>query len=138
MVAANTSALTHFPISFHIEARRRYVVRDVREHEISFGVVGVDKPAITVITHEGGREVKIVDRVERGTLDLPDALLDSLAINCFCLIYDMIVEHDGQSGWWTVSDITPLIRKTIPEPGADRVLKELSRHVKPGMKVQSA
>jgi hypothetical protein len=125
------------PVPFHIEIRRLYDHDDGITNEVGFGVVGVDQPTVVNIVNDEDSDPRIVARLSRGNLELPDSLLDLLAINCFWLLHGMIVEQDGQSGWWTLSDATQWIRKTLPVVDADQILNELSRHVKSVTKVQS-
>ncbi len=124
-------------IPFHIEQRRLYRGSDLNEHELGFGVVGVEKPARVVIASSNYRDAVIIERLGRGVLELPDHLIDALAIRSYKLMSGEIVAQDGDSGWWTISDVSRWVRHGFPKADAEQILKELSRHVQPGMTVRS-
>lgn len=124
-------------IPFHIEQRRLYRGGDAIHHEISFGVVGVEKPATVVIASDNYRSPVILERLGRGGCELPDQLIDDLAVKCFKLMSDLIIEQGGESGWWTHADISPWVRHQFGQEGGERILNELARQVQPGTKVRS-
>ena len=124
-------------ISFHIEMRRLYRGHDQLEHELKFGVIGVEKPAAVLIASDGYENPVIIERLSRGGLELPLPLIDALAVSCFRLLGGLIVERGGESGWWTLRDVGPLIRLTCAECDAERILNELALQVRPGPEVRS-
>jgi hypothetical protein len=129
---------TDSPIPFHIEVRRLYGSEqrdDIIEHELGFGVVGIDRPTRMVITSDFYRSPVITEHRDRGQLELPDHLVDSMAIKCFKLMVSEIVSRDGESGWWTMRDVSRWIRRQFAENG-EQILTELSRHVTPGWEVR--
>ena len=123
-------------IQFHIEMRRLY--RGERlEHELSFGVVGVERPASVIVTSDNYADPVINERLGRGGLELADSVVDALAVKCFHLMSGKIIEHDGDSGWWTIADVSRWVRHGFSRVDAEQILKELSRHVQPGLAVCS-
>ena len=124
-------------IPFHIQMRRLYRGGEGWEHELSFGPVGVVEPAIVVIASNGYDEPAIAERLGRGVLELPDRLVDALAIQCYRLMSFAIIEQNGESGWWTLANASPWLRREFVPADAERILKELSRHVTPGVTVRS-
>ena len=124
-------------VPFHIEQRRLYRGGDLLHHEVGFGVVGVAEPTSVVVASDSYRDPVIVERLDRGSVELPDDLLDALAIRCFKLMSGEIIEQGGESGWWTLADVSHLVRRTFPQADAERILRELSRHAQPGLTVRS-
>jgi hypothetical protein len=124
-------------IPFHIEMRRLYRGGDRVEHELSFGVVGVEKPASVIVASDNYADPVITERCGRGGLELSDRVVDTLAVKCFRLMSGLIIEHDGDSGWWTIADVSRWVRHGFSGADAEQILKELSRHVQPGMTVRS-
>ena len=133
-----TVLLPNSLVPFHVEMRRLYRDPDTFHHELSFGVVGVEEPAVVILASDCYREPVIVERLGRGGLELRDRLIDSLAIHCFRLLSDLIIDHGGESGWWTLPDATTWVRQGFPQADAEKILLELSRHVEPGFTVRSA
>ncbi len=125
-------------IPFHIEMRRLYRGGDRLDHELSFGVVGVEKPASVIVVSDNYSDPVITERRGRGGLELGDRDVDALAVKCFRLMSGKIIEHDGDSGWWTIADVSRWVRHGFSRPDAEQILKELSRHVQPGMTVRSS
>ncbi len=125
-------------IPFHIEMRRLYRGGEWLEHELSFGVVGVEKPASVIVASDNYADPVITERLGRGGLELADPIVDALAVKCFRLMSGKIIEHDGDSGWWTIADVRCWVRHGFSCDDAGRILKELSRHVQPGMSVRSS
>ncbi len=124
-------------IPFHIEMRRLYRGGERLEHELSFGVVGVEKPASVIVASDNYADPVITERIGRGGLELGDRVLDALAVKCFRLMSGKIIEHDGDSGWWTIADVSRWVQHGFSRADAAQILKELSRHVQPGMTVRS-
>ena len=124
-------------IPFHIEMRRLYRGGERLEHELSFGVAGVEKPASVIVASDNYADPVISERLGRGGLELTDRVVDALAVKCFCLMSGVIIEHDGDSGWWTIADVSRWVRHGISPVDAEQILKELSRHVQPGLTVRS-
>jgi hypothetical protein len=124
-------------IPLHIEQRRLYRDDDLLHHEVSFGVVGVEKPAAVVIASELYESPVIIERRSRGVLDLPDRLIDDLAVAFFRLMSGVIIEHGGESGWWTLPDVGDFIRSHFAPADAEQIARELSRHVQPGWIVRN-
>ncbi len=133
----NPSGQVIAAIPFHIEMRRLYRGGECLEHELSFGVVGVEKPASVVVASDNYADPVITERLGRGGLELADRVLDALAVRSFRLMSGKIIEHDGDSGWWTIADVSRWVRHGFSRDDAGRILKELSRHVQPGMTVRS-
>jgi len=109
---------------------------DLGDHRVEFGVAGVDAPAGVVISSEMYGNPVIKERIRRGGIDLPDRLLDSLAIACFRVVGSFIVEHDGNSGSWTAVDVTRWIRHHWANDDADQIIRELSRRVTAALDVR--
>jgi len=118
--------------------RRLYRATERYEHEVKFGVVGVDRPAAVVVEHDLLSDPEIAERNGRGGLDLPDNLFDDLAIKCFELMGEQIYTEGGDSGWWSIPDITKWITNQFPAAEAQHLLAELSRHVTPSLEVRGA
>ncbi|MGB7157392.1 MAG: hypothetical protein WBD40_04965 [Tepidisphaeraceae bacterium] len=130
-MASEGAVGVEIPIPFHIEMRCRGRQEDDHvEHELKFGVVGVDEPVAVSVVSEGYLRPVISARGSRGGLRLNDALLDVLALSCFTLMAGLLLEQDGKSGSWTIADVTKLIRKQFQESEARRILCELSRQVR--------
>ncbi|CAN5532695.1 hypothetical protein BH09PLA1_BH09PLA1_18380 [soil metagenome] len=109
--------------------------RDAMQHLVEFNVVGSEAPAVVVIASEMYGNPVITARVQRGGLDLPDRLMDSLAIKCFGVVAGFIIDLDGQCGSWTARDVTRWIRRQFGQADADYIIGELSRHVTLGIAV---
>ncbi len=124
-------------IPFHIEMRPLYRGGERLEHELSFGVVGIDKPASVIVASDNYADPAITERLGRGGLELADSVVDALAVKCFRLMSGMIIDYDGESGWWTIADVSRWVRHAFSRVDAEQILKELSRHVTPGMTVRS-
>ncbi len=124
-------------IPFHIDMRRLCRGSGRLEHELSFGVVGVEKPASVIVASENYADPVITERLGRGGLELADRVVDALAVKCFRLMSGLIVGQDGDSGWWTIADVSRWVRHEFSRADAEQILKELSRHVTPGMTVRS-
>jgi hypothetical protein len=124
-------------IPFHIEARHLYRNSDLTEHEVGFGVVGVEKPARVVIASDVYRNPKVIERLSRGGFEFPQRLIDALAIKCFKRMAGMIREQGGDSGWCTVSDISGWVRSQFDHPDDEQILNELSLHVIPGVMAEN-
>ena len=130
--------LTIDKIPFHIEMRCLYRPGDRFNHEVKFGVVGVSEPTTVVISSDYyGKPITIEERIQRGVVDLPSRLLDLLAIKCFRLMASAIIEHGGESGWWTLADISLWVRRGCESADAEQILRELSRHTSPEWIVRS-
>lgn len=114
-------------IPFHIEMRRLYREGDNYQHDLAFGVVGIDEPARVVVISDAYADPQITERLAKGVLDLPDTLIDALAIKCFLLMADLIVDQGGESGWWTIPDITTFVRKQFTVDDCDRIVGALNR-----------
>src|SRR4051812_16133562 len=83
-------------------------------HEVKFGVVGVSAPCAVVIASQGFSEPVIHRRLCRGGLDLPDRLVDALAIACFRLLATYVVEQGGTCAAWTARDVRSWVRLHWP------------------------
>lgn len=126
------------PVPFHV--RMVLISRnedDSATHKVKFNVVGVPSPASVTITSGMYTNPVITARHGRGGLDLPDRLMDALAIKCFSVVAGFIIDQDGQSGSWTAKDITKWLRRQFMPADADQIIRELSRHVTPGIDVQN-
>src|SRR6185436_10497065 len=64
---------------------------DIGEHLVEFNVVGMDGPAAVVIQSEMYTKPVIKERRQRGGLDLPDRLMDDLAIKSFRIVTSSII-----------------------------------------------
>ncbi len=128
---------TSTTIPFHIEMCRLYRGSERLEHELSFGVVGIEKPASVIVASDNYGDPVITERLGRGGLELADRVLDALAVKCFRLMSGLISEQDGDSGWWTIADVSRWVRHEFSGADAEQILKELSRHVQPGLTVRS-
>jgi len=130
--------LSNARIPFHVEMRRLYRNNAALHHQVSFGVVGVDKPAAVVVASRGFQSPVIVERVGRGGLRLPDRLIESLAMHCYSLLSELIIDHGGESGWRTFANARTWVRQGFSPADAKLILMELSRHVRPELTVRSA
>lgn len=105
------------------------------EHDLGFGVIGIDRPTRLIITSDFYSTPVITEYRDRGQLNLPEHLMDALALKCFKLMSYEICSRDGESGWWTMRDVSPWIRHQFPQNG-EQILAELSHHVTPGWEVR--
>ncbi len=64
-------------------------------------------------------------------------MIDGLTLACFRLMSGVIIEQGGDSGWWTIPDISDFIRNQFPPADAERITRELSRHVQPELIVRN-
>ena len=125
------------PIPFHIELRRLFRGGESREDSLKLGVVGVEKPAAFIIASDLYSRPRIVQHDSHGDLNLHDDLIDALAIHCFNLMASAISDGDGESGWWTIPDISTFIRIHFSYKEAAEITTELARHASDGPPVTS-
>ncbi|HEX8339993.1 MAG TPA: hypothetical protein VF624_03705 [Tepidisphaeraceae bacterium] len=123
-------------IPFRIELRRLYRGSDDLEHDLQFGVVGTDEPVHLVIASDLWDRPHIIERHSRGGLELCDRLVDRLAIKCFKLMASTIIDQGGDSGWWTIADVTGFVSGQLNVSDGDQVLTALSRQVREGFAVE--
>ena len=136
-MAKKTPAEKGKPIPLHIEMRRASADDgDHVEHDLTFGIVGADEPAAVSVLSERYLCPVIVARDSHGGLRLCDQSFDTLALTCFRLMAGLLLQEDGESGWWTIADVTKLIRKAFRKSEATEVIRELFRHVNDGPRVR--
>ncbi|MGF1633080.1 MAG: hypothetical protein ACFCVE_04460 [Phycisphaerae bacterium] len=112
----------------HITSRRLYRFEDTLEQEVSFGPIGIDRPARLIFERdESDGCFSIVARLTRGEIELPDVLLDRLGYLGLMLIEDLIDEIGGESGWWQMVDCSALVRHHFEPADARRILAEFRR-----------
>jgi hypothetical protein len=104
---------------------------DQHQHSLEFGVVGVNAPAKVIVRSDLFRHPAIEQRIERGGIDLPDRLMDLLAIGCFKIIAGFVIDHGGECGTWTAKDITKWLRTHFTEIDATQIIDALALQVLP-------
>ncbi|CAN5530342.1 hypothetical protein BH09PLA1_BH09PLA1_25160 [soil metagenome] len=124
-------------IPFHVRLVRRDRIEDHLRHSLEFGVVGVNTPATVMIGSDFYCSPVVEERPDRGGIDLPDRLIDALALACYRLIVAYVTQACGECGTWTEADITPWIRKRFASEDAEQILRALSVHVTPGWEVRT-
>ena len=123
------------PIPFHIELRKLYRHAERDEHELKFGVVGVDKPAAVIVSSDRFDHPEIIERRGNGDIAIDAFLFDAFALKCYRLMAGEIIDLDGDSGRWSIPDLSTFIQKQFAEGEAERLIKRLSRQVTEGLTV---
>jgi len=131
----NKSLSVETALPIHVRLVRRDRVDDQVRHSVEFGVVGVKKPAKVIIGSDMFRDPQIEERLERGGIDLPDRLMDVLAIGCFRVVAGFVIDEDGECGTWTAADISRWLRRHFMPDDAEQIKRELTRHMLPGLVV---
>jgi hypothetical protein len=116
---------TNSQIPFHVELRRLPHDGDRARHRLRFGVVGVDQPASVIFENDLFTDPVIIERESDGGIELPDLYFDILAKKSFNLMAGLIAEQDGESGWWTIRDVTSAIQHGIDSADAGQIIQSL-------------
>jgi len=126
-----------FPeIPIHVRLVKHDRIDDRVRHTLEFGVVGVKKPAKVIIKSDMFRDPAIDERLENGGIDLPDRLMDVLAIGCFRVVAGFVIDEGGECGTWTAADITRWLRRQFAPEDAEQIAQALSLHVTPNLVVR--
>ncbi len=124
-------------VPFHVRLVCRERIDDRLRHCLEFGVVGATKPAAVIIGSDFYRSPIVEERLDRAGIDLPDQLMDALAIGCFRLLAAYVIDCDGECGTWTSEDVTRWLRRLFSPDDADQIVKALSPHVTRGLVVEN-
>lgn len=117
-------------IPLHVRLVRLYPSPEDRLlHQLEFGVVGVPAPAKVTVSSDLYSSPVIETRECRGEIELPDRLMDDLAIKCFGVITGFVTDYDGESGTWTARDITAWLRRQFAPADAEQIERALRLQV---------
>ena len=124
-------------VPFHVRLVCNAHEGDRLYHRLEFGVVGTDFPAKVIVSSDMYSSPVIEDRESRGGIELPDRLMDLLALACFKVVAGFIMDYDGECATWTSKDITHWIRTQFTAEDADQICRALSLQVTPGVAAEN-
>jgi hypothetical protein len=95
----------------------------------------VDEPAAVIVSSDRFDSPEIIERLDDGGIAVDASLFDAFALKCYRLMAGEIIDLDGDSGRWSIPDLSAFIQKQFTEGEAERLIELLSRQVTEGLTV---